>query len=358
MQGIKVLQIMAGAQHGGAETFFMDLVTALHRRGIDQIVITRDYPERTKKLNTEGIPHSFCSFGKFFDIRTGSQIQKIIKDFKPDIVQTWMGRASSFVTVAPHARAWSHIGWFGGYYDVKRFSKCDAFIGVTHDITRAIHSQGVDEEKCRTIHTFAGIDPGSPPLPRKNFDTPDDKTLFCTLARLHQKKGLDTLLHAFRDVPDSYLWIAGEGEDRNKLENLAGEIGLKNRVRFLGWQDNRAAVLNASDICVFPSRYEPFGTVMVEAWATGTPLIAARAAGPKAYIEDEVNGLLVDIDDHRELAGAMNRLKSDRALQAGIVEGGRQTFIKTFTEDAVVQNYLALYSELTLHHSQKASAQA
>jgi len=68
------------------------------------------------------------------------------------------------------------------------------------------------------------------------------------------------------------------------------DLGLESRVRFSGWRDDRAALLAAADICVFPSRYEPFGTVTVDAWAAKRPLIAAAAQGPKAYVTDGTDG--------------------------------------------------------------------
>ena len=76
-------------------------------------------------------------------------------------------------------------------------------------------------------------------------------------------------------------------------------------MRFLGWRTDRGALLRAADICVLPSRWEPFGTVMLEAWAAGTPLVAAASQGPAALIEDGGNGLLVPVDDVAALAAAV-----------------------------------------------------
>ena len=82
----------------------------------------------------------------------------------------------------------------------------------------------------------------------------------------------------------------------------------------------------AADICVLPSRWEPFGTVMLEAWAAGTPLVAAASQGPAALIEDGGNGLLVPIDDAPALAAAIGRLIADPALEARLIERGRADY--------------------------------
>lgn len=351
---MKIVQVMAGAAHGGAETFFIDLVRALHRTGLDQLVIIRPDETRIKILEQDGIKYKTLPFGGLLDFKTKGQMHKIINEYQPDIVQTFMGRASSYYTPGP----WKHIGWFGGYYDLKRFKHCDAYVGVTFDIARNIRKQGAPDEMAHTIHTYADLDYDTPALKRSDYDTPEDAKVFCALARLHWKKGLDTLLDAFTAVPGAYLWIAGEGEDREKLEQQMNDLGLQDRVRFLGWQDDRAAVLKASDFCVFPSRYEPFGTVMVEAWAMKTPIIAAASQGPKEYMKHEQNGLLMEIDDTAALSEYMNRFLNDKELCERVIKGGQETFQERFTEDAVVEEYMKLYNALLTPVDTKKAAKA
>ncbi len=147
-------------------------------------------------------------------------------------------------------------------------------------------------------------------------------------------------------LPQAYLWIAGEGPLRRELEALALELELSARVRFLGWRNDRAALLAAADLCVFPSRYEPFGTVMVDAWAAGVPLVAAAAAGPKAYVEDGVNGLLVPIDDVDALARAVARVQAEPGLAERLVAGGRATYEASFTKAAFLRQASALYARI------------
>ena len=166
------------------------------------------------------------------------------------------------------------------------------------------------------------------------------------LARLHWKKGLDVLLKALTDVPGAYAWIAGDGPLRDELERMAQDLGVADRVRLLGWRDDRAALLAACDVCVFPSRYEPFGTVTVDAWASKKPLVAAASAGPKAYVKNGENGMLVEIDDVDGLAKAINAVLNDDALRERIVEGGTKTYMEKFTKDAFIRDSLAFYDRV------------
>jgi glycosyltransferase involved in cell wall biosynthesis len=142
------------------------------------------------------------------------------------------------------------------------------------------------------------------------------------------------------------LWLAGEGPLRRELENLAVTLGVLDRVRFLGWRTDRAALLRAADICVLPSRYEPFGTVILEAWAAGTPLVACASAGPAAHIEDGVSGLLTPINDAPALAVALRRALKDEDLRRRLVAQGYAVYIRDYTRESVTRRWIKFYQGL------------
>ena len=128
--------------------------------------------------------------------------------------------------------------------------------------------------------TFPTVD-AAPAVDRASLATPADAVVLLTLSRLHEKKGLDILLQGLVDLPRCVAWLAGDGPLEGELKAMAARLGVADRVRFLGWRTDRGALLRAADICVLPSRWEPFGTVMLEAWAAGTPLVAAASQGPR-----------------------------------------------------------------------------
>ena len=126
----------------------------------------------------------------------------------------------------------------------------------------------------------------------------------------------------------------------------ASRLGISDRARFLGWREDKDALIAAADICVVPSRYEAFGAVLIEAWAAGKPLVAAAAQGPLGYVENETNGLLVPMNDADALAAAIGRVIADKELRARIVEGGRKTYEARFTKDVYVRDMLAFYERV------------
>lgn len=353
MTSARILHVIAGAATGGAEIFFLDAVCALHEAGFPQAVVTRsNSPHRLAELAKRDIPVRHASFNRLWRWTTDGAIEGVIKSFKPDLIQYWMGRAGTFAK----PRDIPQLGWYGGYYATDRFRHCDFHVGVSHDIVRHIISQGVPKDRAAALHTFAAFTP-APPVPRREFDTPEDATLFLSLARLHWKKGLDILIDAMAEVPGAYLWIAGDGPLEKELKAQVERLALEDRVRFLGWRTDREALLAAADIVVFPSRYEPFGTVTVEAWAAGVPLIAAAAQGPRAYIHDDEDGLLVPIDDRPALAAAMARLANNAPLRAKLVANGRASYEQSFTKE-VYQREAAKIFERTIAARGRAAAPA
>lgn len=339
---MKILQIMAGDSVGGAETFFVDSIKALHETNHEQHVITRNNnPHKITQIKDRNIPLNTTSFSNLWRLPTARTIKRTIKEFKPDIVHHYMGRAGSYSQAGNHI----NLGWYGGYYKPDRFKHCTHHAAVTQDIVDHIIANGVPRENAHLLHIYAEFDKGSP-IDRSTLDTPKDAPLMVSLSRLHVKKGLDVLLKAMTKVPDAYLWIAGSGPIETELKQQTADLKLQDRVRFLGWRNDQADLLASADIIAFPSRYEPFGAVVIEAWAARKPLVTAKAAGPKAYVKNEENGLIVDIDNVDALSDALNRVITDKQLCNHIVENGYKTYMQGFTREVFKKNVTNLYERI------------
>src|SRR5262249_677310 len=234
------------------------------------------------------------------------RLAALIHACKPELVHCWMRRAASLVPALPLPV----IGWFGGYYDPAHFRRCSHFVGVTPDIVEHMVAGGVPRAKAHHVPTFPALEAG-PPVDRASLATPTHPPLLLSLSPLHPHNGLAVLLAA---LPQCLAWIAGDGPPKGERKALAARIGVADRVRFLGWRTDRGALLAAADICVLPSRWEPFGTVMLEAWAAGTPLVAAASQGPAAVIAHCADGLLVPVGDPPALAAGTARLAGGRLL--------------------------------------------
>lgn len=338
---MRVLQLMAGAEFGGGEMQFVDTAVALQEAGVEQLVATRPNRLREERLKAAGVAHELISFATFPPLRTRWTVDRLVRRFKPDVVQAWMGRAASVATTRRAVK----VGWFGGYHDLKRFRHLDYFIAISKDIQRHITQAGVPAERVRLIHQFSDIKDAEA-IDRREFGTPDGVPLLLALARLHPRKALDVLVKAMTGLPGVHLWIAGEGELRGELITLIQHLGLSDRVKLLGWRTDSAALLKAADLFVIPSRHEPFGIVMLEAWAMGRPIVAAASEGPRDYIRHEDTGLLCPIDDVDALRGTIARCLADDELRKRLTANGTAEYQAQFTKEVVVGSYRDFYDQI------------
>lgn len=344
---MKILQIMASRGLGGAETYAVDMMLSLHQAGIDQCVVMSDQAPRYHEIVAAGIRTAPQILRQPFGLLKTLALHRLLRQEQPTLVHCWMRRAASTMP------RWHHqcpvIGWFGGYYEPRRFRRCSHFIGVTPDIVRHMQDNGVAQDKAFYVPTFPDIQPMAA-VDRASLNTPHDAKVALALSRLHPKKGLDTLLMAAQQVPGLYLWLAGDGPLQQDLVAQAYQLGVADRVRFLGWRTDRSALLRAADICVLPSRYEPFGTVILEAWAAGTPLVACASAGPKATITPDHDGVLVPIDDVAALAEGLRRVMHDNTLRTRIIANGYAKYVAGFTRESVTQQMIATYEKICAIH--------
>lgn len=341
MARVKLLQAMAGARHGGAEAFFTRLAVALERAGQDQRVVIRRDPERAATLRAGGVEPAEFSFGGALDLITKRRVGRELRAYRPDVVMTWMNRATAKL---PRGR-FVHVARLGGYYDLKYYRHCDHLVGNTPGIVEHVVRHGWPAERAHYIGNFVDTVDGDA-IPRESLDTPSDATVLLALGRLHGNKAFDTLIRALASVPGAVLWLAGDGPLEGELKTLAREVGVADRVRFLGWRDDTADLIAAADILVCPSRWEPLGNVVIEGWAQAKPVVAAASDGPRHLIADGETGLLCPIDAPDALAEALRQVAVDADLAARLGAAGEAAFRSRFTEEIIVRDYMEFFRRI------------
>jgi glycosyltransferase involved in cell wall biosynthesis len=341
---MKILHTMAGGQAGGAEMAYVDLVVAQHNNGMDVIAACRPNSQRVPLLRAAGVTVYELPFGGVFDFKTKLELKKIIKSEDITHVQCWMSRASK---LTPKIEGCVKIARLGGYYNLKYYRDVDHFIGNTPDICRWLtQEQNRAPETVTHINNFAELEPVETPLNRADLNTDEADFVFLAMARLHPVKGLDTALHALSQTPKAVLWIAGEGSEGQNLKNLADDLGVSDRVRWLGWRTDRSALLDSCDAVLFPSRFEPFGGTFAQAWAAKRPLVTTASQGPAQYVTHGENALMTPIDDIDALSQSMATIMTDKHLARAIVRNGYDAFRVQFTRDNIIKSYLNLYNSL------------
>ncbi|MEM6811578.1 MAG: glycosyltransferase [Pseudomonadota bacterium] len=346
---MKILQVMAGGQHGGAEMAFIDMCVAMKEKGLDIEVVTRKNKVRDRLLDEAKIKTHHCRFGGIADFITSQKIKKIIQSYEPDIVQSWMSRASVKTpswNKTQTKKKYYTIARLGGYYSYKYFKHIDYFAAITPDLKKHIESWGINPEHVRQLNNFAETEQDIIPIDREELDTPKDATVIVSLARYHENKALDILIRSLPDLPNCYLWLAGDGPLKDTLHDLAKSLHVESRVRFLGWRTDRAALLQAADICAFVSRHEPFGSVFIQAWANKIPLIVSDAQGPVQFCKHEKDSLVIPKNNEAAFVRAVHKLEADPVFSIKLVNNGYQKYLDGFTKEKSVEAYLDFYRDI------------
>jgi glycosyltransferase involved in cell wall biosynthesis len=335
----RVAHVLVGRSEGGAERFFVKLCVALQKRGLPQKVIVSPEPRRVAELRDAGCDVATIPFPRgAFGVLARPLLRRALRNFGAEVALCTLKRAVAIMPVGP----WATLARLGGYYDIRKYRRCDGLVALTPDIADWLARQGWPAERIALIPSFAGMPPAEP-VDRAQFDTPPGARVILGIGRLHPVKGLDTLLRALPAVPGAWLWLAGDGPMRAELQALATELGVADRTRFLGWRDDQAALYAAADVVAFPSRHEPFGNIVVETWSARRPLVATASEGPGWLIRDGDDGLLCPIDDHAALAERLNQVLGDPVLADRLAAAGWRRHAEDFSEDAVCAQYFDLF---------------
>jgi glycosyltransferase involved in cell wall biosynthesis len=338
---MSVLHLLGTAGEGGAETYFVDLATALRRAGVVEAAAIRPHAGRQAALTSAGLAVETFRFGGPIDVLTRRRVAGFARRGDVKLALAWMSRAARHTPSGP----WARVARLGGYYNLKYYKGFDLLVANTEDIAEWIVGQGWPAGQVRFIPNFAAAPQEVEPVDRASLATPESAPLLLGMGRLHEAKAHDVSLAALAQVPEAYLWIGGAGPQEAKLKAMAEALGVADRVRFLGWRTDAASLYRTADVCVFPSRYEPLGNVVIQAWAHGLPVVAAESQGPKGLIRPGEDGLLVPIDDAGALAEAVRGLIDNPRFRAGLAARGLGRVAAEFSEAAVVAQWTSLFAD-------------
>ncbi len=340
---IRIAQVLAGAEQGGAENFFVRLVSGLNERPeLQQKAFIRDHAHRIAALRENSVLTEGFRFGGKLDLLGKRRYVSALNTYDPDIVMTWMSRASGTTPASPH---YVLVNRLGHYYKLKYYRHADYWVGISRGICQHMIDGGFPKDKVVYIPNFADETPVTP-LARDSFDTPADQPLILAAGRLHENKGFDTLLHSMTQMPKVTLWLAGAGPEEANLKALCRQLGLNERVRFLGWRNDVTTLMASVDLFVCPSRHEGLGSIVMESWAHRCPIVATHSQGPGEAITDGVSGLITPIDDADALAKAVLRVLGSRDLRQSLIEGGSRVYAEGYCKDHIVQQYVEFYSRI------------
>ena len=245
------------------------------------------------------------------------------------------------------------------------FQRADAVIAPSSGTAALIASLGIPGDRIRLmpyvvdndwwIERAALVDRAAV---RKRWDVPEHASVILFCAKLQPWKRPQDLLEAFGRavIPDSYLVYAGDGSMRKELENTAAKMGLRQRVRFLGFVNQSALpdVYRSSDVMVLPSEYEPFGVVVNEAMLCGCPVIVSDRVGARFdLVREGETGAVYPYGDVAMLTSCLQQMLSNPSLRQARAEAAER-LIGRWSPEAYVESFVeAMRHAARLHETSK-----
>ncbi len=176
-----------------------------------------------------------------------------------------------------------------------------------------------------------------------NLSVRSDLSLVVGVGRLSPEKGFDLLIRAVKLEPEIQLIIAGEGPERTRLQNLADELGISNRVKLIGRIENGNVLIRAAKVVVVPSRSEGQGIVALEAMAMERPVVATKVGGLQEVVLDGQTGILVSADSPEAIASAIKSLIYTPTLCGAMGQAGRHRVEQLFTLESMLTRTVETY---------------
>ncbi len=277
---------------------------------------------------------------------------------------TWKGEAivtkrDNPKNLNPNEKSMLRFNYLLRSYEKKLMNRSDALIAVSkYTVNELTELYGIDEKKIHVIYNGVDIQRFKPRPDRaelrREFGLEEDKKIVLFVGRLYHRKGLEILLRSIppllQEFSDVKFVISGTGfkEKEESLRNLAKELDIEDHVTFLGYvpDEKLPSLYSASDIFVLPAIYENFPFAILEAQATGLPVISTKVGGIPEFLVDNENGFVIDPRDSTQLTQRVLTLLQDPKLAKDMGNRGRKLIEEKFAWRLITSQVIDLYHKL------------
>lgn len=351
MDSIDSLQIIGSKSFGGAERWLQRFSLALNAHGHKtHLGVRKGYDLDGDHWG--GLPYHPLSMRSVWDPFSRFEIQKRVRQLRPAIVQTYMGRATR-LTRLKAGRLPVHVARIGGYYKLNGYRHAHAWVGNTKGVCDYLIRHGFPKDRVFKIPNFFAPVAAGESSKRATWGIPEDAWVLMTPGRLVPVKGQRYLIEALARMPSEiggrpvWLIVLGDGPLRAQLHKFAYEHGVAGRTVWAGWQTEPGPFFRMADLVVFPSLdEETFGNVILEAWAYQRPLVATAFRGARKIVQAGDDALIAPCGNGDALAQMIKTALRDEGLRDSLIEAGHDRLIRDFSKSAIIAEYVALYTEL------------
>ena len=346
---MRIINIMLGEGMGGIERSSADYAGSLLKAGSDVLMITSPNAAINQLILSDDYALTHLKQLGSWDIMAAKRLAHIIDKYQADCIITHGNRALQ-LSVKAGVKGVKIIATSHNY-NMQHLGTADSVFCITNHMLKFLRTQYPKFNESNSFHV-----PNM--LPKLHKYTPKhwhNPVRIGAIGRMVEKKGFTVLLKAIARLRDSLpenaapfeLWLAGDGEERGKLEKLTRELGLENIVTFHGWVQDAHEFYSQIDIFCLPSLDEAFGIVLLEAMNAALPIIATNTIGPQEIIAHNETGLLVEVGDANAICAALMQLINERELAKMLGKNAYDEVSTNYQQSIISGNILQYLKQIT-----------
>jgi glycosyltransferase involved in cell wall biosynthesis len=363
-KNIPVLHV--DTEHGwrGGEAQVLLLCQGIRAQGFRPLLICQPGSAVSKKAKAANLPLRELRMRGEYDLAAIWHLRRIIRGEGVQICHAHTAHAHSLLWLAtmltPAQLIVSRRVDFavaGNVFSRQKYMNPRVhFVAISKGVKKVLCDAGIPAERVSIvpsgidIHKFDSIAGGSSVTICSEYHIAPTSRIVGNVAHLADHKGHRYLVDAadivIKALPDVVFVIVGEGEERRALEQQIRRLGLQQKVLLLGFHENVAPFLSAFAVFALSSYLEGLCTSLLDAMLMGVPVVATRIGGVPDIVQHDVNGLLVEPRNPAALADAILRLLRERELAQRLADKAKETVLRDFTSDKMVEKTIAVYSEL------------
>jgi glycosyltransferase involved in cell wall biosynthesis len=363
-RSLRIVLALESSGPGGAENMLLRLARALRARGDEPTIATMSHGWMTERAEADGVPIWIAPQRPGLDLPWVVQFARRLHRARADVLHTHdfamntFGAAAALLARVPaistiHGRHWvtDRPRRALAYRVLRRLGV--PIVAVSEDLAGfLVTGLRVPRAQLEVVHNGIPIpdrpvsdSPDRRASARAALGIPEDLALVVAVGNLYPVKDHATLVRAIARLPAARVAIAGRGDQEAPLRALAAQLGLADRVHLLGLRDDVETVFAAADVFVQPSLSEGLPLAVLEAMATGLPVVATSVGGIPEVIADGRTGLLVPASDPLALAAALAKVLSSPDLAKSLGRSGRERALAEFSVEQMTERYRRLYGE-------------
>ena len=366
---MKILQVIGGGEKGGSRSHIIELCKGLTEAGHTTELVCFLEDAVAEAAREHGVRVTVMPMGNIFDLRAVKKLERFIRQQSPDLVHTHGVRANLIGRLAARAAGVPVVTTVHSsiyqdyaqplkkllYHRIEKLTRkyTDRFIAVAGSLKQELEGDGIAGDKIDVVYNglspdFTEVIPG--PALREELGVSPETPILITIGRMELVKNQEMLLQVCSLLKERGMVfqavIVGDGPLSPQLKKSAAALELKDCVSFLGFRKDIFRLLSGADVFLLTSRMEGLPITLLEAMATGTPVIVTGVGGMPEVIRLAGNGWTVGVDEVEAFAQRVTALLENAELRGEMASRGRAAVEKYFSHTAFIAATVAVYEKV------------